>query len=860
MTSYFVGIDLGTTNSSVAYCTSESGIKLFAIPQLVGAGRIGSSPVLPSFLYLAEAGEFPAGSLRLPWRMEEPLSIVGEFAREQGERVPPRLVASAKSWLCHATAVREEAILPIDLSEEGARLSPVAASAAFLRHVREGWNHSHPTAPLEEQEVVITVPASFDEVARRLTVEAARQAGLEQITLLEEPQAAFYSWMSDHRKSTLPEGAQVLICDVGGGTTDLSLVRVEGGGAFRRMAVGDHLLLGGDNLDTALCHYVEQQLGGDPLESSQWLQLRHQARRCKERILGGEDRFTFLIEGAGSRLVGGSRTVVVEGAVVRALLLDGFFGRFSRSEAVKRRRGGGIRSMGLPYEAEPSIVKQIAAFLEPLEERPTHLLFNGGSMRPTLFQEAIGANLADWYGSVQILPTDQLETAVCRGAAHYARVRACGGERIVGGIARGYYLRVGDRALTLLPRGSEEGAVYRSDRRFSLTTNAPVTFQLYSSSTRLGDAPGDLVEIDSDHLLPLAPIATQLRFGKREGGERRQIPVEIALELTAVGTLDLWLEACESDHRWRLEFGVRGERQPVGAEALDETFEPGVLEEAASLLVERWRSGSENPLRAVEDHLGMGRNEWPLTLLRALCDRLLQCGEERARSPKGEARWWHMVGFLLRPGCGSPLDPFRVKQVWQIVLSEGRQAKDRDIDLQRTICYRRIAAGLAQGQQRQLAAQLLADRGRRSDDHLLAERLRTFAALERVQLPVKEQLGDELVAKVISGRGDPVDYWALGRLGARQLLYGSVGHVVPRAICGRWVERLLESQGNGRMAGLLTQLGRKVDQRELNLPPSLIEAVLRRYDLRPLREVVVESREEEEERLGDRLPSGLTLL
>lgn len=547
---------------------------------------------------------------------------------------------------------------------------------------------------------------------------------------------------------------------------------------------------------------------------------------------------------------------------MRRLLLEGFFGRFPWNEAIERRRGGGLRSMGLPYEAEPSIVKQVASFLERAGAKPTHLLFNGGSMRPLPFQEAIVANVADWCGEVEILRTDYLDTAVCRGAAHYARLGRNGEERIGGGIARGYYLEVGDQALTLLPRGSEEGTTYRSDRKFALRTNAPVTFQLYSSSTRLGDQAGDLVKIDLDHLLPLAPIATQLRFGRREGVEERKISVEIALELTAVGTLNLWLESCESSHRWKLEFGVRDSVQRVGKREIDEAYQPEFLQGAADLLVERWRSGSDNPMRAVEEQLGQRRDQWPLSLLRYLCDVLLACSDERKRSAKGEARWWHLVGYLLRPGCGSALDAFRIKQVWQLILADGNRERERDIELQRAICYRRIAAGLSQGQQRQLAAVLTSplDKKLRGDDHLASERLRALASFERLQLQMKERLGDELVAKVVSKTAGPVEYWALGRIGARHLLYGSVGHVVPRLICAGWVEKLLAKGEDVRVAYLLTQLGRRVDQRELNLPSSLIEAVLRRYDLKPLRELVAASREEEEERLGDLLPCGLELL
>ena len=379
---YIIGIDLGTTNCALAFIDTEQPslpLHLFAIPQLTAAGKVDALLTLPSFCYLSALDEWPPGALKLPWK-EEKETFIGQFAKLQGARVPTRLVQSAKSWLCNVAANRRDKILPVEAADVSQRLSPVEASTKYLEHVRDAWNASmakgDPDLELEEQEVILTVPASFDEVARTLTVEAARKAGFLHVTLVEEPQAAFYSWISQYEQSWETQfklGDTILVCDVGGGTTDFSLIEIRQDGeklAFQRMAVGDHLLLGGDNIDAALAHYVEQKLqeaGHPTLESSQWLQLQAEARAAKEALLDPKGKkgesYSIVLQGTGSSVIKGSVSISIQREEVEQLLLNGFFALYPLQEAIQLRRSRGFRTMGLPYEDEPSITKHLAHFL-----------------------------------------------------------------------------------------------------------------------------------------------------------------------------------------------------------------------------------------------------------------------------------------------------------------------------------------------------------------------------------------------------------------------------------------------------------------------------------------------------------------
>lgn len=927
---YVIGIDLGTTNSCVAIVDTENSqlsIQPFRIPQLTALGGVDALAVLPSFCYLAAEHEWPLGALDLPWRPQTEY-FVGRFAQEQGAKVPTRVIQSAKSWLCHAAANRRDKILPFEAADQAQRVSPVEATARYLRHIKEAWNHvmaqGDPASEFESQEIILTVPASFDEVARTLTVEAARLAGFIKMTLLEEPQAACYSWIAQHEavwERQLHAGESILVCDVGGGTTDFSLLEViDAGGklGIQRMAVGDHLLLGGDNMDAALTHYLDEKLrqvaqsSYSELSTTQWLQLRYQARSAKEMLLAPKatamDRYKVILQGTGAGVVSGSLTVDITREEVQKVLVDGFFGQFSWEEAAHLHKARGLRTMGLPYEDDPSITKHLAHFLrksfsKDFVKAPHYILFNGGVMKAPVFQKAILTSLATWFSErAEVLSSYNLDLAVAHGAAYYGKVRRGLGVRIGGGAARGYYIAIQvkdadgvetSKALTLLPRGSEEGSVYEPDQLFWLTPNTPVSFQLYASHVRLHDKPGDLIAIDTSEMQALPPIHTVLRYGKQQLKTENQerIPVHLWIGLTAIGTIELWLKSQKTEHQWALEFQVRSASGQENSLAVleegrqDEIFDANYLLAAKQLLQDLFAGTSKVRLEQTMEHLETllerPRREWSLSVLRGLADAVLQQAPRRLCSPNYETRWWNLIGFFLRPGFGYALDDFRLKELWKIILVDLKTPpKTVDCQIQRWICYRRIAGGLNKGQQGQLASELLSTlinkksgkievKGK-ADLYQYSEKIRVLGAFELLDTAIKIKLGNALLERIATGEGNAAECWTLGRLGARHLVYGSGANVVPKPIASQWVQILLRQDHliTEDLIFVLGQLSRKTDQRELNLPQEVITQVLEKFadhsHFARLQSLLLQesllSELEQEQILGDRLPIGLTLM
>lgn len=919
---YIIGIDLGTTNSSVAYVDSQSQnlqIQQFRIPQLIAAGYSQDLSTLPSFCYLCATDEWPQGSLTLPWKKQREF-FVGRLAQLHGAKVPTRLVQSAKSWLCHAAANRREKILPFESTEESIRISPIEASKRYLSHLKEAWNFliakGDHTQEFEQQEIILTVPASFDEVARRLTAEAASQAGLMHLTLLEEPQAAFYSWLAQHESTwqkQLPLGSRVLVCDVGGGTTDFSLIEVAGTPektALQRMAVGDHLLLGGDNMDAALAHYVEPQLFSEEPSALHWMQLKAEMRAAKEALLGdekGKDCYQVTLQGMGASVVGSTRTAEIMRADMLKILGDGFFGQYPWDEALNVRKTSGMRTMGLPYESEPSITKHMARFLWQSSEGagkvngPDFVLFNGGTMKPLLFQEAVLSALNSWFPEKKVvqLPSYHLDLAVARGAAYYGKVRRGVGVKISGGAARGYYLgldtqaadgEIIHQALTLLPRGSDEGATYEPENTFLLRPNIPVAFQLYTSHVRIQDHSGDLIAIDPEQLQALPPIHTILRFGKKKqdsDDQTEMIPVHLAVHLNAIGILEVTLKSQKTDHVWNLEFQLRtalGQEDSLSllkSSRRDELFDQAHLADSKKSIEETYSPNfTIKPTRlmeALEQQLRQPRREWSPSILRGLSEPLLNAADKRKLTAEHEIRWWNLAGFLLMPGCGFPLDDFRIKELWKIILTDSKATAAGECQIQKWICYRRVAAGFNKGQQLQLAHELLPlvlnkRNGKievkgKADFYQYAEKIRALASFELIENGMKIKIGDALVERVCSGQAISVEYWALARIGARHLLYGSNSNVVPKDVCCRWIETLLASpQSNPKeFLFMICQLARKTDCREINLPQSNVETILQHFsaseglaDLqKALTELTPMSEQEQDRIFGEHLPPGL---
>lgn len=591
---FAIGIDLGTTNSVVGYCRlndEETELRLLEIPQVVAAGQIEARTSLPSFLYLPPVNEREA--LRLPWDEAAPSWVAGAFARQRSAEAPDRVVVGAKSWLAHHRVDRRAAILPWNAPDDVEKISPLAASECYLKHLVAAWNQAHPDAPMHEQVVVLTVPASFDPAARDLTREAALLAGLPQsFVLLEEPQAAVYRWVAgrgEHWRRELARGDSMLVIDVGGGTTDLTLIRLaehDGNVELERQAVGNHLLVGGDNMDLALAHLVAGKLAeeGHHLDAWQNVGLWHACRAAKEVLLSdqGPDQQTISVLGRGSRLIGGTITTHIDRVTVADFLMSGFFPHCPSTSRPERNIVSGFQDIGLPYESDPAITKHIAAFLadnrpgneDPAAPYPTHLLFNGGVFRATRLRSVVSDLIGEW--NQQQPPTllggpEDLDHAVALGAAYYGWSKSRGGLRIRGGTARSYYIGIETaglaipgaprplRALCVAPQGMEEGTeVDVPSQEIGLVVGRPAQFRFFSSTVRRDDQPGTRLDRWSpEELVESDPIQTTLEAGT--AGEEPFLPVRFQSRVTELGMFELWCRSNRDDQQqhWKMEFNTR---------------------------------------------------------------------------------------------------------------------------------------------------------------------------------------------------------------------------------------------------------------------------------------------------------------
>jgi len=939
---FIVGIDLGTTNSAVSYVDIQSEpfrperIRIFKIPQITGAGEVSRLSVLPSFLYIPGAYDvFPAAvRTGAPKRLDltagrsdgDPHPFVGAFARDHGAGVPVRLVSSAKSWLCHAGVDRHARMLPWGAGEEISRVSPVQATAAYLDHIRRAWNDAQEDGEegyLEHQMVVITVPASFDEVARDLTVESAALAGLHNVTLLEEPLAAFYSWLRRHERDWseyVRPGELVLVCDVGGGTTDFTLItlrEVDGHPRFERIAVGDHLILGGDNIDLALARLIEQRLGKDRIDLSgdRWKTLCHECRRAKELILEqqtGSHKITLM--GRGRRLIAGTLSADLSAQEVEHTVLEGFFPLVEATAWQSDRLRKGITEFGLPYEQDPAITRHLGFFLEKhrddvgrIMERdqcaPDLILFNGGSLKSAMVQQRIRDAVQNWFQTdarvqPRTLSNPDPDLAVALGAAYYGLVKIGHGVRVGSGSARGYYLEVETRnvrpssqdrglAICLVERGLEEGStIVLEDKRFEVLANQPVSFALYSSSFRSGDRCGDVVPID-DSLTPLPPLRTLIKFGRKKVASH--IPVEVEASYTEMGTLAIWCRSLASRHRWRLQFQLR--EMPAATEIADrEVLEASLVDAARSRLQsilarqpsrmdKRASAALGNLIKEIAQIVGMGRDQWPLGLIRNLADGLLDMSAVRRTSAEHEVRWLNLIGFCLRPGFGDGLDDGRIAKLWKRYREGPVYAKSPQVRLEWWIMWRRIAGGLTSGQQRQLCQDLLPMMAPKKEAKVkiaAQERLEIWMAaanLERLQTNDKVKLGRLLLAEMKPKKCRPQHFWALSRIGARVLLYGPLDRVIPADEAGLWIETILaRNWRNPRSVGrALAQMARLTGDRMRDVDPALVRRVtawMKASDprneffteaLRYLAEIVPLAGQEEKAIFGESLPAGIVM-
>jgi molecular chaperone DnaK (HSP70) len=609
---YAIGIDLGTTHSALSYVDLQAsdGEKadqgVLGIPQLSAPGTVEALPLLPSFLYLPHPDELAPGELALPWTNGQAAPVVGEMARSRGAGTPIRLVSSAKSWLSHPSVDRRAAILPTDAPEEVERVSPLAASTRYLEHLKAAWNATHPDAPFEQQAVTVTIPASFDPAARELTAEAARSAGYGNPTLLEEPQAALYSWIEGSGggwRKQVKAGDIVLVVDVGGGTSDFSLIAIlerDGNLEPHRVAVGDHILLGGDNMDLALAHLVARKLqaNGTQLDAWQMRALTYACRGAKEHLLADANATTWpiVVPSRGSKLIGGSIRTELTRDEVTTFITDGFFPRVEASARPATRTRAGLTQVGLPYAQDAAITRHLAAFLgrqagataelegfngkvnaEHTFLHPSAVLFNGGVFKSDILAKRVMDTINDWLymegaEPARMLEGADLDLAVARGAAYYGYARRGGGVRIRGGTARSYYVGVESsmpaipgfepplEALCVAPFGMEEGSELElPGQEFGLVVGEPVHFRFFGSTVRRQDQIGTVLESWSpDELQELNEIQATLPAEGRTPGD--VVQVKLHAVATEAGTLELVAVAREGQ-RWKVEFDVRSTEQ-----------------------------------------------------------------------------------------------------------------------------------------------------------------------------------------------------------------------------------------------------------------------------------------------------------
>ena len=906
---YLVGIDLGTTHTVVAYAAvnnSEKNIHLFEIPQLLAPGEVASRSLLPSVRYHPAAGELSddAGFLT-----QEDGAVLGEAARVLGAKSQGRLVTSAKSWLSHTSVDHSAAILPWGSDESVFKVSPLEASASYLKHVRTVWEQHFPDAPLHRQQVVLTVPASFDESARSLTVEAAKLAGLTGIRLLEEPQAVCYDWLRRHAGSvadSLAGSRLLLVCDVGGGTTDLTLIKVEYGAGepqLTRIAVGDHLMLGGDNIDLALAHLVESRLrvGDKKLSTADLSQLLEQCRIAKERLLADDapEQMPVTLLGGGSKLIGGTKSTLLSREEVRQIALDGFLPLSDLHDLPDKKRSG-VVEFGLPYAAEPAISKHIAAFLQlhaasahaALEGEsgvPDALLLNGGVFRSLALVQRVTALLSRWRDGREphLLDNRHPELAVAYGAVSYAMARQEKKLKIAGGAARSYFLQIDTQSkdavrqgVCILPKGSEEGhEILLSDRQFALRVGQPVRFHLLSSSGDGDYPPGALVEMDDERFHSLPPLAVAF-----EGEQKAEVIVQLLATYTEVGTLQLQCVAVDdASQRWDVEFQIRKKAQlSVNAELPSQL--PQALEKIQAVFGAKSKQIDPHAVKTLradlEKILAAPRGDWQTPLLRELFGALLEGGKYRRRSEQHERLWLSLSGYCLRPGFGYPLDDWRVEQLWKLY-PEGLQfVNEKQNWTEWWTLWRRVAGGLnAEAQQRifkEIAkfinpaaarqagvAKQLAMRG-------YEDMVRLAAALERLPVADKIQLGGWLLKRLEKAGEPDSSWWALGRIGGRILFHGNNHDVIAPAIAAEWLAQLLKTDWKKQpQAGFAaTLLARRCDDRVRDIDDDLRLLVLDKLKLAKAaaswQEMVAEYKQldesQEKQVFGEALPPGLRLI
>lgn len=919
---YLIGIDLGTTQSAVSYFDSddpEAGIRSLPVLQRVSAREVSPFPTLPSVAYLAEDTlELPAfeGEVQVGVKGYRP--IVGHWARELGSQVPARLVTSAKSWLCHPRIDREAAILPWQSETVQERISPVTAAMLYLSHMKQIWNKSlgadGEDQLFERQKIVVTVPASFDPVARNLTLKAVEQAGFPPVTLLEEPQAAFYDFLHRHQQQlhTVLHGVKtVLVIDIGGGTTDFSLIGVEwtkesragkGHPELTRLAVGPHLLIGGDNFDLTLAHAVEARLRerGRKLVTRQWQALLYQAREVKERLLSQKspEKVAFHIPGAGSRVIAQALKEELDAAPLKELLLGGFFPEAKATDRPDEDTGLGISDAGLPFTRDPAITRHLAAFLADNRVFPDAVLFNGGTTLSPALRDRLLQQLNAWapHGkTVTVLENPYPTMAVAHGAVYFAQVTTGTGLRIRSGSPNSIYLGIGtdpkstptrhvpESLICLLPKGAEaETEHHIASKIFGIDRRRPVAFYLYySGNSPRGESVGDLIEFQSRRHRPLPPLRPLI--DKQQA--REQTPeieeVQIAAILRETGFLQILCRHCVDGRTEELAFDLsqsgEKEKRSASSEKPAKTApgkrQVGILKKCIDSLFDKKQPVPfPQVFKKLEEMLAQPRQDWDLPLLRSIYDLLIE-DERFFGSNEGRQAWLRLCGFALRPGYGFPGDDDRVERLWALHETPF-ESRESALWAEWWILWKRLAPGLSGSRQMMLAhiiESLLFGKtsvkgSRTPEQHERNQLWRLLGQLERLPAAEKERLGFWILKAPTTFSRDAMALLALGRLGARELAYADHTHLVPKMTVQSWVESLLPRTiaGSAYLEWALREMGRRCADRLIQIDDSVRKRIIDRFKkenrkrgfLAPLLEIQHLEPEELTEFLGEALPSG----
>ncbi len=919
---FSIGIDLGTTNCAMAFESLDetaSRRELFLVPQWETVTRFADSPTLPSFLYLLlpeEAAQISGqGSETASW-------IPGRFARTRASDLPGRVVHSAKSWLCHHSVDRSAPFLPWRSDEIPVeqRISPIHASALLLSYLRAAWDAKFAGngAPFNDQEVTITVPASFDAAAQRLTLDAAEQAGFSgSVRLLEEPQAVFYWWLesgggrTDGLENLRRSGARhVLVIDIGGGTTDLTLFQIEPASQnslpeIKRIAVSDHLLLGGDNIDLAIAHHVETRLGtSEPLSEVQWNFLVARCRDVKERCLSEDAAtvFTVSVPGRSSRLLGGTFSAQIKRSEIESIVFDGFFPACDRMDRPTTTQAA-LREWALPYASDSAVTRYLADFLR---DRPNvdAILFNGGTLYPETLRQRLLKEIARWQNGKEpvVLENSEPSLAVAKGAAHFGAIVHQRGVRIEAGAARAIYLEVhragseqgkaaGRTLLCILPRGAPaEETFHVSQDGLELRVNRPVQFQPYYSLRREKDRSGALVEWNAREFHRLPPLQTTAKLA---GTDREGNRLPVALE-TRINDLGLLRVACVSADpqlpgTWPLEFDLRPHQadsvgSAPGSGDVDTSTGAGVdpdqLKRAqtrlqtlfSSPLNPRDKLSATNLLKSLEQILGKPKSDWNYLLIRSLWHSLDESFQGRKTSVEHEETWLILAGYFLRPGFGAPADDARIDSLWRIHV-EGLKYPGKRNQLQAYILWRRVAGGLNQGRQSAILAPELPKI--RTSSNVPAELVRLAGALERIDTATKSDLVEHFLRTAhatAENKGHAAPYLvALGHLLNRSPLYADREFVLAPSFVDQAFDELSDLDWNDpallEIQTLFLRAASLVEDPKIDLPKSLrdkIASKLQKAGVSPaklarLRTYVPPAAADRTNLFGEALPPGLVL-